>query len=197
MNMKNGPIDFNVPDEYQQVKTMPEDPPLTTALALQNANTEAMVLIYPIKPDSAMPFSRPQKVVDGIHRALGDDQGLIDVSSGVTDGGHKYIYSIVKSARQPYGVQYTLTLHLERPDHVLNVTGFFDESGMTGMRDAIIYEMMTREGKTDSWSRDPYDPEYKNGLLMNLSEMPKYDPLFPDHPLSTLRGFLKYMTENN
>ena len=49
----------------------------------------------------------------------------------------------------------------------------------------------------DGWFKDPYDNSFKKGLLMNLSEKPEYDAMFPNHPLSILRNIIKFLIENN
>ena len=51
--------------------------------------------------------------------------------------------------------------------------------------------------EADEWVRDPYDPDRKKGFLMNWTEDEKYDGLFPYHPLSEVRQFVKYVVENN
>ena len=51
--------------------------------------------------------------------------------------------------------------------------------------------------EADEWSRDPYDAQRNKGLLMNWIEDEKYDGLFPKHPLSEMRYFVKYVIENN
>ena len=61
---------------------------------------------------------------------------------------------------------------------------------------------MINEGKItptnmDGWFKDPYDKNYKKGILMNLSENMEYDAMFPQHPLSETRNFIKYIIENN
>ena len=69
------------------------------------------------------------------------------------------------------------------------------------MRDAVGYEMAVRNGQVtgdfEGWMQDPYDKNYTRGLRMNLSEAPEYDAVFPTHPLSILRGFLKDVIQYN
>lgn len=87
-------------------------------------------------------------------------------------------------------------------DHTINVQAFFDEKGITGGRDAAIMNKMINEGKIvppsfNGWFKDPYDENYKRGLLMNLSEQSQYDTSFPEYPLSETRRFIEYVIENN
>ena len=61
---------------------------------------------------------------------------------------------------------------------------------------------MINEGKLippnmDEWFKDPYNENYKNGLLMNMSEKSEYDVMFPQHPLSEARSLIEFILENN
>ena len=84
----------------------------------------------------------------------------------------------------------------------LTVQGFFEENGATGVRDSTVYEMCRRDGTVGDaedpfrdWAKDPYDPEYTKGALMNLSEQEKYDEMFPDFPLSMCRELVRSILE--
>ena len=46
------------------------------------------------------------------------------------------------------------------------------------------------------WRFDPYDSDYKRGFLMNKSELEEYDELFPLHPLSMTREFVRTVLTN-
>ena len=189
-------IEIEIPEIYQKMKSLPDDPPDSASYGMQNNNTMAMMLLFPIEPEQAMPLHAPQIIIDSIRGFLKDNQGLIRVSAGKTRGGKKYVYSIVKSAKQFFGVQYILTFQIQYPSKVLNIQAFYDEIGVTGLRDNIVYEIAEREGKVtlgsfDGWMNDPYDSNYKKGLRMNLSESEEYDKMFPNHPLSVLRRFIQ------
>jgi len=140
-----------------------------------------------------MPFDNPQGVIDGIHEAMSDDQGLIEVNA--INNTKKVIYSIVKTKKEPSGVDYCLTLHFKYDDKFYNVTGFFTDSGRTGAKETVVYEGLRREGivKNDfeGWTYDPYKPENKKGFLMNLSEKESFDEHFPNHPIAETRKFVK------
>ena len=195
-------IEIEIPEIYQKMKSLPNDPSDSVSYGMQNDNTMAFMLIFPIEPEQAMPLHAPQIIIDSIHGFLKDNQGLISVFAGKTRGGKKYAYSIVKSAKQPSGIQYILTFQIQYPSKVLNIQAFYDEIGMTGLRDSIVYEIAAREGKVilgtfDGWMNDPYDPDYKKGLRMNLSESEEYDKMFPNHPLSVLRRFIQAVKRHN
>lgn len=70
------------------------------------------------------------------------------------------------------------------------------EKGMTGVREAVITDRMigdgslTLESYESDWARDPYYPDYAGVDRRNLrymSDDPKYDDQFPNHPLAMIR----------
>ena len=94
--------------------------------------------------------------------------------------------------------------YLERADGVLQVQGFFSEAGITGARDALVFALLEKQGEIrvrdsipEGWVSDPYDPWYTKGVRMNRSEQERFDVLFPAHPLSELRKFVKEIIVDN
>ena len=193
-----------LPEQYGKVKSLPEDPPMSETYMFDSAGTQAFVQVYPIPLPYAMPFEEPEKVIAGIRSKLSEDQGIIQVENGGTKANCRYIWSIVKTLKKPSGIQYTLTMHIEREECVMHLQGYFDENGKTGLRDFVVFDRLshkkairvTKKG-IDGWMKDPYDPAYTRGVLMNLSEQQKYDELFPDHPLSVLRQLIRDIVEQN
>jgi hypothetical protein len=111
-------------------------------------------------------------------------------------------YSIVKTKLNPSGMQYILTMHIDYGTDTICVQSFFSEKGMTGQRDSIVLDRLISEGVVtmpdfSNWKSDPYDKNYSRGLLMNLSELRKYDEQFPTHPLSEIRKFVDFIIKNN
>ena len=195
---------LHIPEWFQKLKSMPNDPPNSVAYGYETPDAQCFTMSIPIPTERAMPFDNPQAVIDGIHHALSESQGLIEVEAGQSKSGHCYIYSVVKTLKEPTGVQYCMTMHLKYPKNAVQIQGFFDESGTTGFRDAMVYSMMSNEGliKTtedgiEGWSADPYDPNFKKGILMNCSENKVYDDQFPQHPLSELRRFVREIIDMN
>ena len=193
---------FAVPEHYLKLNAAPDDPPYSTPFGSESGGYQAFVMIYPIHIADSMPYGNPKSLIAGIHAQLGENQGLIEVESGKTTGGREYIYSIVKTLQgQGMGVQYNLTMHVSYETYAMNITGFFDEKGVTGYRDATIYELRRRENKVSfngaGWTCDPYDTSYTKGRLMNLSENRQYDTMFPEHPLTEVRKFADYTIKNN
>lgn len=192
----------NIPTDFQRIKTLPEDPANAVAYAKATQSSNMFLMIFPIENQKAMPYGDEKTVIDGIHGALAEDQGLVEVKSGMTSAQKRYIYSVVKSKLQPSGIQYILTMHIDAGSHTVNIQLNCDETGMTGIRDTAIMNKMINEGKItppamEGWFSDPYDDNYKKGLLRNESEKPEYDALFPQHPLSETRNLIKYIIENN
>lgn len=183
-----------VPGCYQRVRSMPDDPQGAVPLATESDASTAFVLLYPIPPEHAMPYDDPEAVIEGIHQAHGDDQGLVEVKSAKTQSGVSYIYSIVKTMMDPVGVQYGLTMDIETGSGALHVQGFFGEKGMTGARASVVFAMLSSKGELgpdmEGWAKDPYDEGHTRGVLANLSETAEYDALFPDDPLSVARAFV-------
>ena len=71
------------------------------------------------------------------------------------------------------------------------------EQGVTGMRDAVVLELSFRDGTVTStkdglqgWFRAPYDPSI-TGFTANLSDLAKFDALFPGHALTNARELTK------
>ena len=195
---------MKVPDWFEQADSLPDDPPYSRAYCYRSSGAGCFALVCPIPAQSAMPYGDPRSVIDGIHQAMGDDQGLIGVEAGISRGGRRWICSIVKTLQRTGGVQYCLTLHMEYPGCAVQVQGFFDETGTTGLRDAAVYVLLSRNGdvKTtenglEGWSADPYDPWYTRGVRMNCSERREFDEQFPQHPLSEARRFLQELVSLN
>lgn len=189
---------LSLPTNFVQVDSLPNDPPESRAFMRQSEGTDAFVLVYPVPMSQAMPFDAPQNVIDEIHGALGDDQGLIEVETGVTASGKNYIYSIVKSAMPDPGMQYIMVMDIDEGEFANHVYSAFDESGVTGMRDSVIFSaFLGAGGSMEDWMCDPYDPSYDHGIMMNKSEAAKFDEHFPAHPLSECREFVRQIIAAN
>lgn len=201
---------INIPDYYQKVASLPEDPKDSTTYAVQSSNALCFVQFFPISENEAMPYKDREAVIDGIHNCLAVDQGLVSVMNGWILSKKRFIASIVKTQKvedgHPAGVQYTLTMHAmwDKKSHIC-VRGFFDEIGTTGQRDAAIFEIAMKDGIINEdlsnvdgvWRKDPYDTNYTKGFLYNMSEDHLYDEYFPQHPLTICRNLMNYIVKNN
>ena len=193
-----GGINISIPVYYQAVKAMPGDPENSKPYIVQTQDATCFLVMHLLGKEQAMPMDE-QMVIDGIHNILSPKQGLIEVKKGPN-----YIYSIVKDLQEKKGVQYVLVFQKFFGDQVLSIHGYFDERGAFGVRDSMVYEICKREhiiggeeNPLEGWAKDPYDPDFKRGILMNLSEAEKYDSLFPKSPLSMCREFLRVIMEED
>lgn len=191
---------LTLPKEYQELNRTEDDPKYAVSYGMQTESCSAFVQAYPITLSSAMDFGNDRKVIDRIHQSLEDNQALIEVKSGRTHNGFRFMYSIIKTLMQPSGgVQYFALFQIHYGSNLaLNVKAFFTECGDTGERDATMWNVMVERGvvsieDNSRWSFDPYDEDFKRPYLMNLSERAGYDCLFPKHPLSECRNLINYM----
>ena len=185
---------FSMPSFFQKVDSVPGDPEDSIPFMVKTENAECLVIVYPVDFPESMPRD-VSMVISGIRQALGDNQGMIKV-----DAGEDYVYSIVKTLKEPSGVQYTLTYQRPYEDFVLNFQGYFDEINTTGMRDTMVFEIFRREqagGENEDpfegWTCDPYDEKIGKGALMNISEQERFDEMFPGFPLSMCRELVRFL----
>ena len=195
--VKAGNISFTVPGMYAKLDAMPGDVPGSVALGAETASARCFLMVEPIETINAMPFDDDNPIIDGVHKALADDQGLIEVGHDKTKNGKPYSYSIIKTLQDSPGVQYALTLHMDGDGAATSIQGFFDEIGTTGIRDSAVFSRYKLRGSEGPWAQDPYDPKRTEGALMNISEDKEYDTAFPSHPLTLARAFVSFVAENN
>ena len=84
------------------------------------------------------------------------------------------------------------------PEFVLNIQARFEEIGLTGWRDTLMYGLCRQQnlvgGGDDpygEWVKDLYDETLRTGFLMNLSELEQFDKQFPESPLARCREFVR------
>ena len=187
---------LDLPEEYKVLGRTSAAPMYCENYTKETPNCISYMQSFPMSARRAMDYYNVQKIIPGIHQSLRENQALIEVKAGKTKNNRQYVYSIVKTKGEPSGVQYYLLMHITYEDIAINVNGHFIEKGMRGYRDMMVWELARREGivsSTDNskWCFDPYDKNLKRPYLMNLSEKEEYDEMFPDHPLSQCRTFIK------
>ena len=209
---------FMIPDSYSQIDPaqmqelqMPEG---SLSYTIATGNATGIVVCFEVPPETAMPFDNPEDLVHYLHETMNENQGIIEVRNGKCKNGGRYVYYIMKYS---YGEDdipsrvcgYQLNFNFEIDDHVYFISGSFDEAGMTGQRDSICLMLHAKSKEqagqaadlTDimehDWFCDPYDPDYTKGFLMNRSEVPELDSMFPEHPLSVTRSLVSFVVENN
>jgi hypothetical protein len=191
---------LNLPEDYKVLGKSSVAPMYCVNYGKKTSNCVSFMQSFPISARHTMDYYNIQKIISGIHQSLGENQALIEVKAGKTKNNRHYVYSIVKTKGEPSGVQYYMLMHIAYEKVAINVNGHFIEAGTTGIRDTTIWELERRKGivsSTDNskWCFDPYDGTLKRPYLMNLSEKEEYDEMFPDHPLSQCRQFVKLITQ--
>jgi hypothetical protein len=111
--------------------------------------------------------------------------------------GCRAIKMIVRVPQQPSGVAYLGSLTLPFRDFSFVVKMQCAESGLTGVREAIIFDELLgngevridETGKIEGWE-DPLNSIASPSWRINRAEAIEYDERFPNHPLSILRHTL-------
>lgn len=184
-----------MPIWFQQVESQP-GPFEGCAAFVSRSNLAFCMCFCTERPETeAMPYDKGL-VIDAVHSFLGEKQGLVEVETGRTARGAQYVYSIVKSAIEPSGMQYIVSANIDHGQTCSVIQGYFEEEGTTGMRDAAVFAMTNADIK-NGWFADPYDADFTQGLLMNQAEAREYDVMFPEHPLSMAREFLENVIADN
>jgi hypothetical protein len=88
------------------------------------------------------------------------------------------------------------------PFHTLTfvVSGVRGESGITGIREAVVADRLIGEGRLENWDvsdpktglrehwfQDPFDPDYQGTVRRCFADDEAFDALFPEHPLTRIR----------
>lgn len=193
-----------LPDRYRKMRSLPGDPPDAVAYEYKTSGAECFVSCRPIRLSAAMPFGRPLEVIYGMRPVMTDSQGLVEVETGRTRNGYRYTYVITKYRTGFAGVKYDLHLHLDFVDSVMELQGYFNETGKFGFRENTVHSRIFGGEKSARylkalglWEADPYEPWLSEGFLMNGSEYEVYDEEFPEHPLSELRRLIKEIIRLN
>lgn len=134
---------------------------------------------FSIRPDIPLDLSDAkgleQFYQENVQRANGQ---IVEFHIGSLSG-IPTIRTIFKFPQQPHGMFYvaSLTLPFEQFSYVIKTQ--CHEHGTTGIRESVVMSQLFGEGKFDL------------AELPKISEDEKYDPMFPEHPLSRSRAYLK------
>lgn len=146
----------------------------------------------------AIPDIPPTKNLDALRYYYRDqlskqNGGIIQVDTGEIKE-YKVVKTVFKVMIEEKKTIYlaSLTIPFHNCSYVIKIQAA--EVGTTGVRESVIGLRLLNEGKIGAdekgyigWSADPYNPNFKEGVLMNLSEKGLYDLEFPDHPLTQAR----------
>lgn len=199
-NIEYKNLHLNINDFFEEVNEVPEgmniDLSKTKIFSYGMQGSYGLLLLDIKDMKDAMPFDDKEFVIESIHSFLQDNQGLIEVGNGTTITGKQYIYSIVKTGVDEINTQYTSVCHIDYKDFVLSITGFYEENGSPGFRESMVFNMLDIK-PGDVWAKDPYDKDFKKGILMNLAEDKEYDKIFSNHPLTIARKVFEDFFDNN
>ncbi len=191
---------IRISEIFKKLDKIPESFPFKvdekrTDVYIAMSNNSYLVLgITAIEDDELLNQSK-EELINSIHNVLEDNQGLIGVEDGFSKHGRHYSYSIVKTLlKDPQVMVYKLTMEIGKNNMYLKINGIFEERANIGLREGMLFKTLNMPL---NWFKDPYDENYKRGVLMNMAEKEEYDSLFPDHPLSLLRVFIKEIIEFN
>ena len=199
---------FDIPDDYRNKLNQPVPKELPgwgkrafIGFGKGTPFMSGICMSWPVTESESMPLTDFTDLIDKFHSEdMGDNQGLVYAKCGLTPKGNRYACGIRKmrfaDAEGNLGpINYELGFNIRLDG------SFQSRDGMPGHRGGML-ELMSRGSSelqltTDHWSRDPYDAEHKNGLLMEWTEDEKYDDLFLYDPLSEARMFIQYLVANN
>ena len=155
-----------------------------------------------------IPYSA-QALIKELHKAMEENEGLIEVKEGTSEKGNHYIYLIRKEREGDAesffaSIAYTMQMCIAKNNRHLYVDSKFFEDGLSGGRDTAVFGVFRSENPDEEldelmerWMQDPYDPDYRKGFLMNRSEAQELDESFPEHPLSVARKLAEFIVTNN
>ncbi|WOX06131.1 hypothetical protein [Microbulbifer pacificus] len=122
--------------------------------------------------------------------------GVVECDS-VIISGYPSARAIGKIVASGESAQYIASLSMPLMDRSFVLSLYSREDGMTGLRDAIVFDkylsesgddVLNDDGIPSGWACDPYFPEYKGPSLRNNADSEEYDSQFPEHPLSKVRS---------
>lgn len=202
INMPDLPI--KLPEEFIHLESEQGMPPglffvKETEVAVAN------IFLSDIRYEESIPRNDITGVVQATRSYLTDEQGLIEINTGKTKSGKEFVYSIVKNYKDDgRGVMYIVVIQIAYTNSVYNLQCYFQDYEASGIREVLCYELAIREGLVDTknenddgFFRDPYDPDYKKGILMNIAEERRFDEMFPEHSLSEARRFINAIISLN
>ena len=183
---------ITIPMDYQRVDSRSGDPDNSISYMARTGSALCTAVMTPVEGEGRLPSSK-EELIAGIRSVLSEKQGLIQAE--VLDNR---AFSILKELKESGGVQYLVAYQRVYPEFVLNIQARFEEIGLTGWRDTLVYGLCRQQklvgGGDDpykGWVKDPYDETLRTGFLMNLSELEQFDKQFPESPLARCREFVR------
>ncbi|WP_336958245.1 hypothetical protein [Chryseobacterium contaminans] len=169
------------------------------AIRWVNPQQSALIVLHFFDKEPDLPTAQDLDYLKKFYRniAASTNGGIIETDI-INIHNIPCVKNIIKIPQQETGMAYiaSITIPFENCSYVVKIQA--DEIGITGMRDAVILDRLHKTGEVEineetmkNWFEDPYDPDFKQGTLMNKSELEKYDHEFPEHPLSIARSLIR------
>lgn len=169
------------------------------AIRWVNLQQSALIVLHFFDKEPDLPTAKDLEYLKKFYRniAASSNGGAIETDI-VNIHDISCVKTIIKFPQEETGMIYiaSITIPFKDCSYVVKIQA--DEIGITGMRDAVILDRLLKTGEVEieeenmkNWFEDPYDPDFKQGTLMNKSELEKYDHEFPEHPLSVARSLIK------
>ena len=98
-----------IPIDYQKLKTLPGDPEGCITYGKQTENALCIVSVFPILPSEAMDVNGKEKLIDGIHHTLSQNQALIEVDSGILKSGRRFTALSKPTWTRVFSISYCCT----------------------------------------------------------------------------------------
>ncbi|UCA61961.1 hypothetical protein KB553_10690 [Chryseobacterium rhizoplanae] len=173
------------------------------AIRWVNPQQSALIVLHFFDKEPDLPTAKDLDYLKKFYRniAAASNGGVIETDI-INLHNIPCVKNIIKIPQQETGMAYiaSITIPFENCSYVVKIQA--DEIGITGMRDALILDRLHKAGEVEieeenikNWFEDPYDPDFRQGTLMNQSELEKYDPEFPEHPLSVARSLIRSTAE--
>ena len=127
------------------------------------------------------------------------------VSAEIVCAGGAPAVSVVMKFREGLAGVYEGTLVVPLREARFSLARSAREQGVTGARDAAITAYLLQRGvitlptgpssegprQLEGYALDPYDPAFDGRTLCSVADDERFDELFPDDPLTVIRGWLK------
>lgn len=120
------------------------------------------------------------------------EAGCLIEAHVVQFGGLPAVYQVVKLPLpdRPAGQAFLASFTVPRANSCVRVKIQALESGMTGLREAVLVDQL---GFQNWVMPHPYAPEVHGRLPFHAGDDPRYDSQFTDHPLSRVRGLAHHV----
>jgi hypothetical protein len=162
----------------------------------RNSSADVLSVHYFAKPpDIAGPLSR-MDIIRNDYRAIVAQSGgsLVEVQ-GDELGELTALRTILKFPQDPHGMSYIGAWTIPRDSFSFVIKICCAEHGTTGFRDSTVWARLHSDGELKlapddplaNWFQDPYDSTVRGPTLRNRADDEKWDPIFPQHPLSRAR----------